>query len=178
MGPSVHYYSTNNSDVRSSTKKLVHASEIQLQQKHHQSHFTKVRSVQDCRSILQHVLVNQNQQQGPASNCHDAVVAATTATCTTSSGMNNSIMVQRAEKKRWYFLRQMARAKAEQERKKSDVPPKRSCIAEKRLSEELEDAIVAEVCASRGNPQALELAHLRRRRWEARLHEIFYVCRR
>lgn len=89
MGPNVYYHDQHNV---------------------HQHHFTKVQSVQQCRVVLQH-LHQQQQQQHLKNKGNIDIVGDDDDDDEEAVVGNGTIMMQRAEKKRWAFLRQVARAK-------------------------------------------------------------------
>ena len=141
MGPNVHYHPHRHH---------------QGQQPQQQQHFTKVQSVRDCHDVMDHVRVQHAEVSTTSSSSAFNNNNAPSSMSSGGGGMTN-IMMQRAEKKRWTFLRKVARAKAAHQKNKPQfLRPRTRMVAD--LLQELEGVVAAETSAARGDASALERA--------------------
>ena len=160
MGPNVHLYDG---------------------QGNHQHHFTKIQSTQACYTVMDHIVAEHHQKRHDSrGNCATAEIDDNGRKITRDvksslehpNKNNDGIMMQRAAKKRWAFLRKVARAKAMHQSNNSQRKLKRN-IAD--LLDELEGVIAAEVNAARGNVDVVERAARRKQHLETTLKNVLVI---
>ena len=158
MGPNVHLYD---------------------EQGNHQHHLTKIQSTQACYTVVDRGVAEHRQRHDcREKNCVAGEDQDTTGHVSSSSVLpirnnNGGIMMQRAEKKRWTFLRKVARAKVMHQSSNHSQRKQERIVAE--LLGELECVIAAEVSAARGNTDAVERAERRKQHLETTLKNTLVI---
>lgn len=112
-------------------------------------HFTKVKSVSDCRVVVNHILGRSGDEDSRSASSVPTIA--------------ERMAIQKADRARWSFLRGLARAK-------KSCRNREKILA--RLRIELANAISIEVSAARDDPSKLEQSRRRKERFSEILSDL------
>ena len=204
MGPNVHVSRiTSRRNRSSSSKSTAWAKSKSPSPTTTTRHFTKVNNVKECHLIVQSIIADNDcygYDDGDKNIGGDGDGDGDNSTTTTTTNIARRMLIQRSERKRWEFLREMARStkmknksnkkKQEQQQKEYQTRQRQTQVVSRtynngdddvRCGEDLrrhqldlllEEAIAVEINAAKTDPGLISRCQRRKHRLQTMLVEL------